>query len=149
MSKASNSKTCVHFYSASYLQKQPWSLPVVWWSAWSTAQVQWPGDHCTLSSCKVHVRQLLDQYNLWGENWGLAPQKMNWNNTVLVKFLVTCMKKSFLHGHGILHFDFKINHNLLDGPCINCIPNHRPTTHHIKNVCPKSVDMWNKAEHGT
>ena len=50
-----------HHWTTRHLQKQPWSLQVVWWSAWSTVPEQWPEDHCTLSSCKPHEYQVSQQ----------------------------------------------------------------------------------------
>jgi len=50
-----------HHWTTHHLQKQPWSLQVVWWSAWSTVPEQWPEDHCTLSSCKPHECQVSQQ----------------------------------------------------------------------------------------
>ena len=77
-----SSKSFFHHWMARHLQKQPWSLQVVWWSAWSTVPEQWPEDHCTLSSCKPHECQVSQQCIMPKQNMqnSVTNNKIEYNN---------------------------------------------------------------------
>lgn len=71
-----------HHWITHHLQKQPWSLQVVWWSAWSTVPEQWPEDHCKLSSCKPYECQVSQQCIMpkqYMQN-GVTNNKIEYNN---------------------------------------------------------------------